>query len=96
MNNRKNNGLDFSVENIPVICLQLGLSLLKRMFFKRKACKETQFQSLNLQENILWSDMLHLLVHIHRLLRHFVIYDQPCICQISIATNVYTYKTLRC
>lgn len=32
------------VDNPPDICLQLELSLLKRMFFKRKACEETQTQ----------------------------------------------------
>lgn len=39
----------FGMFSLPVICLQFELSLLKRMFLKRKACKEKQTWSTHLQ-----------------------------------------------
>lgn len=50
----------FFKKKLPDICLQLELSLLKRTFFRRKACKETNSVT-KFARNIAWCNVLYLL-----------------------------------
>lgn len=67
-------------ENLPDMCLQLELPLLKRMFFKRKACKETHIQQTNFQNDNPCGNILHLCLCLYSVVQSHSLLSQTMVC----------------